>query len=342
MRRVRKADKGMIKKQFVFIDKNVHYLERVQDYLVRKNLADFQIVVYTDLQQAMADSKKNAFEIVAISEACYDEEKINNLCAVHGFLLRESTTNLVCSYQMIEKYQSMDEILKQILTSYTMDVGEKLLAKRGKRAKVISFYNSKAGELSTLYALAAGELLAKERKNVLYINLHPFSGLEGLIKQSFSCDLTDVIYYGLQHSEKFGSRIDSCKNVFQGVNILPVMDDYGDLLSLTREEWREWFASMVYEAGYEILIVDFSGLSLGAEVFFADSDIIYMLEADSPWERASQAKLEEWLIKKALTESRSCIKVLPEQEKEAWEIENVMYNKIGRQIKQQLTEDGFL
>lgn len=332
----------MIKKQFVLIDKDIRYLERVQDYLVKKHLSDFQIIVYTSIEQAAIDSKKNSFEILVISESCYEEERIKELCAVHIYLLKESAKQLNSPYPAFAKYQSMEEILKEILTCYTREIGQGVLIKRGKRAKILSFYTKGSSLEQTLYALTAGQLLAKEQKKVLYLNMQPFCGLEELIKQRFLGDLTDVIYYGLQHSEKFGSRIDSCKLSFQEISVLPPIGDYADLLSLTKEEWQEWLAGMVYEAGYEVLIIDFSGLSLGTEVLFSDSDVIYEMEAGTDWEKACQKQLENWLDKKGLQESQKNRKELPHPKDIEVEAESLLYSSYGIYMKNRLIEDGFL
>lgn len=332
----------MIKKQFVIIDKDIRYLERVQDYLTKKRLSDFQIMVYTGLEQAVSDSQTSPFEIAVISENCYQEAQIQELCVMHVFVLKESAESIAYAYPVLAKYQSMEEIIKQILAVYTKELGESILIKRGKRAKVLSFYTRGGSKLQTLYALAAGELLTREQKKVLYVNLQPFSGLEFLLKHEFQGDLTDVIYYGLQHSEKFGSRIDICKHVFRDISVLPPIEDYTDLLSLAKEEWKEWLAGMVYDAGYEILIVDFSGLSPGVEVFFADSDVIYQTEAADAWENACQSEVENWLYRKGLAESKSHTKLLPVQKVSETETETLLYGAIGIAMKDRLIKDGFL
>ena len=53
-------------------DKDERYLELLQSYLLKRKPAGFDIMVFSNLSQAITESKKEAFEIFLVGESVFD------------------------------------------------------------------------------------------------------------------------------------------------------------------------------------------------------------------------------------------------------------------------------
>ena len=61
----------MREKQLAICDKDIRYLEMFQTYLMRNKIADFQILIFDNLESARDISSKDRFEILLVSEGIY-------------------------------------------------------------------------------------------------------------------------------------------------------------------------------------------------------------------------------------------------------------------------------
>lgn len=329
----------MIKKQFVICDKDVRYLYHIQDYLIRKKLNDFQIEVFDNIDKIIEYSDRQSFEIAVISETCFVKEKIADLKATHIFILKETSEPFEESYPCLDKYQSIENILKQILETYTNEVGEKRIQRIKKRSKIISFYSATQTTKQSFYAFAASQILSKDKKKVLYINLQPYSGLEELLQLDEKHDLTDLIYYALQHSDKFGTKLDNMKYSLGGLEMLPTARNSDDLLSMTKDEWQDWFEVMMFESGYEILVIDFNGTSFFASLLLKNSDLIYYINGTSIQERACDNQFHKIMQKKEWEKVRAEIRDVELYDESISKYEDLYLSGYGKYMKNELRKE---
>lgn len=96
----------------------------------------------------------------------------------------------------IYKYQSGDDILREVMAAYCETPEGKTdfpgLPASGKR--IIGVYSPVGRCGKTSLALAMGQLLAREEK-LLFITLDTFTGFSGLLDEQWKRDLSDLIYY---------------------------------------------------------------------------------------------------------------------------------------------------
>ena len=78
----------MREKQLAICDKDIRYLEMFQTYLMRNKIADFQILIFDNLESARDISSKDRFEILLVSEGIYDDT-VKSIQADRVFILRE-------------------------------------------------------------------------------------------------------------------------------------------------------------------------------------------------------------------------------------------------------------
>lgn len=332
----------MIRKRLVICDTDIRYLHRIQDYLMKKDLNDFEIEVFEQLEQAIEDSQKHAFEITLIGENIFQQEKATQIESKQIFILKETAQSITESYPCLDKYQSIEQLINQILEDYTKQVGERIVYKRKRRAKVISFYSATKTTEQTIYAYAASQVLAKMRYKVLYINIQPYTGLEILLQLEGNRDLTDLIYYALQHSDRFTSKLDTMKYNRGGVDILPTIRKTEDLLAMTKEDWKEWLEVMVYTSGYEILVLDYVGTMSFSQDFLKCSDLIYYIKGITFQEKACDEEFMRILEKKDWSTVKNGIREVEGKVGEVKDYEALYLSQLGIYMKQELVKERII
>ena len=111
-------------------------------------------------------------------------------------------------YPAVYKYQSVDNILREIMYYYSDQNGEEeYYAGIHRENRVIGVYAPSDGIRKNKFALTLGQILAEER-SVLYLNLEECSGLSEILGGNH-WNLSDLIYY-LRHnvSDLFKMQLD--------------------------------------------------------------------------------------------------------------------------------------
>ena len=273
-------------------DSEVEYAYQLVNYLENKKGFPFQVQLFTSIETLKDYSKKKPIFTALISEKDYEGngegEEITHL-----FLLGEKTEERQGQIYF-NKYQSSDRLIKEILQwTVEKNIITGFTAK-GHGLKMIGVYSPVGRCLKTSFSFVLGQLLSK-RSKVLYINLESFSGLGKLLENSFSCDLSELIYY-LQNSResfpcKMGGMIEQCG----GLDILPPFDSYLDLVSVTKEEWMKLLYEIERKGDYEYLILDLSDAIQGLFDILRLCDLVYTLGKENGFAEAKIKQYEEVL-----------------------------------------------
>ena len=107
--------------------------------------------------------------------------------------------------------------------------------------------------LQTSFAIALGEILAKEHKT-LYLNFESFSGLGIRLNREFMTDMSDLMYYVSNAREALKERTETLQNL----DYIPPVFSCMDLARITPEQWSDVFWELERQGGYEYLILDLS------------------------------------------------------------------------------------
>ena len=59
-------------KRFAICDKDQEYLRMLQAYLLKRNLADFTVLIFDTVNKALEANKEGPFEILLVGEDIYD------------------------------------------------------------------------------------------------------------------------------------------------------------------------------------------------------------------------------------------------------------------------------
>lgn len=274
-------------KQFAICDRDNGYLRMLQAYLQKKNPADFEILIFDTVSRALEASQKEPFAVLLVGEGIYDAA-VTKISASKVYILQEDGLKGITGYSMVAKYQSMESLITQVLEEFALDDSCDSVGRRGKnQTTLISFYSPDRHRGQSAAALGAAQVLADGGHQVLYLNLMPFTGFEELMRTSYEADVTDFMYFVLNHSGKLLYKLDSLKRRIRGVDYLPPALDYADLLHIDRRDWETVMNLLLYSSDYAYIVADLSETCQGFYDLMESSDQVYVLtDQSNPYSRA--------------------------------------------------------
>ena len=264
-------------KRFAICDKDQEYLRMLQAYLLKRNLADFTVLIFDTVNKALEANKEGPFEILLVGEDIYDTN-VAKIDAAKIYILQEDGTKGITEYCTVAKYQSMERMIAQVLAEFALDDNCTATNRCSKnKTSLISFYAPDRQKGQSIAALCTAELLADQGNQVLYINLLPFAGFEELMQTNYESDITDFMYFVLNHSDKLSYKLDSLKRCIHGVDYLPPALDYADLLAISRDDWEQFLNLLLYSSDYDWIILDLSEVCQGFYDMLEKCETIYLL-----------------------------------------------------------------
>lgn len=333
----------MSKKRLAICDEDREYLSMIQAYLLKKNPAGFEIVVFDSVKETEAASKEEAFEILLLSEGIYDIN-VTKINAQKIFILRENGLAGITGYSMVEKYQSMERLIGQVLDAFARDEACISVETRGRTpSKLISFYAPDRCKVQSIMALTAAQVLSDMGNKVLYISMQPFSGFEQLFGTKYETDITDFMYFVLKHSDKLLYKLEGIKRTIHGVDYLPPALDYSDLTNIEEDEWKRCFDALLYSSDYASVVVDLTETCKGFYHFLERSDMLYILSENDRFSKAMHTQFEQIIRGKelcAVLEKSICIHPVKGWEDDSFNLEQLSISPLGAQMKGILTQNG--
>lgn len=264
-------------RQFAICDSDSGYLKMLQAYLQKRNPADFEISIFDTVNKALEASLEMPFEILLVGEGIYDMN-VTKVNASKVYILQEDGLKGITGYSMVAKYQSMECMIAQVLEEFALDENCGSVERRGKnRTKLISFYSPERHRGQSVAALGAAQILAEKGYQVLYLSMMPFTGFEELLRTEYDSDVTDFMYFVLNHSDKLLYKLDSLKRCIHGVDYLPPALDYVDLLHINKKDWENAMNLLLYSSDYTYIVMDLSETCQGFYDLLENSDYVYLL-----------------------------------------------------------------
>lgn len=290
----------MNKKKLAICDKDKGYLSMLQAYLSKKNPAGFEVVVFDSVRQAVSESKKEPFGILLVGEGIYDTDVIN-VAAQKVFILQEDGFAGITGYNTVSKYQSMERLIRQVLDAFALDEKCVSVPNRGQTsAGLVTFYSPDRHKGQSVAALTAAQILADMGHKVLYISMQPFSGFEELLGVKYESDITDFMYFALNHSDKLLYKLEGIKRTIHGVDYLPPAFDYSDLADIAEDEWKQCLDMLLHSGEFSEIVVDLTETCKGFYHFLEKSTEVYFLSAKDACSKAMYAQFARLMKLKEL------------------------------------------
>ena len=184
-----------MKKLIAVYDADTRYAERLSDYVNRKEKGVFTAQAFTSKEKLAEYAKKHEIDVLLSGERT-DSGDISGIPSAQKIYMSEETEKQMDSGKEIYKFQSGDDIIREVMAVYSEIPGIRpnTAGATDQSRRIIGVYSPIGRCGKTCLALAIGQILAKEEK-VLFVTLDTFTGFTGLLNERWKRDLSDLIYY---------------------------------------------------------------------------------------------------------------------------------------------------
>ena len=253
------------------------YLERFLNYAGARNSFGFTVKGYTDLTILAQDVQDNRIDAVLFSIDESFMDLIGNNKGVFSRIIMNGMVVLFSGEQhsagelkavmdewgytdeikIIEKYQSLENILAE--------ADEYIQEKKGWQApgtdlgalQVIGLYSPADKVTHPETALE----LKGDLRNVLYISLESFAGLDHLMDLPAGGDLSEAIFCYRTCPSRLPETIRRIRGKIGGMDILKAPDNMDDLEELNGNDWPGFLKAASGSGDYQTVIVDIASFS---------------------------------------------------------------------------------
>jgi len=274
---------------FAICDSQERYVSKLAEYFNFKKAIPFQVLAFSSVEKLIEYESHAQVELLLITEELFVEHRAN-LSAEHIILLNESGMELVKGYRFIYKYQSAEQIMKQVLRIYGEIGDPTMLAMVNKPIELIGVYSPVKRCLQTSFALTLGQLIAKKKK-CLYLNFEPFSGFSSLMRRQYGQDLMDLMYFLSGGVEKFVYKLQGMVESIGELDYIPPALSFMDFAQMEGDSIRSFIQEIAVRTEYEVVILDLSDNLRFLFDILPGCDKIYTITRD---DSIAQAKLEQY------------------------------------------------
>ncbi len=281
----------MEKRILAIFDCEEGYAYRLMEYISGKTNLPFEIYVFTEESKFYSCSKIKDIECLLVSESVYGQE-VEALEIPHIIILSESGENLNKALHHINKYQSCENILHQVM-EYYIDKSETvpMILRTGlKKMQIIGVYTPIGRCLQTTFSLTLGQMLARRYKT-LYLNFEIYSGFSRMLCRNFDSDISDLMYYFACAREKLVYRLESMVETVNGLDFIPPADIYQNLAGIRGNQWLDLFQEIEKVSEYDYLILDLTDGIMDLWDVLRGCDYVYTIVRE---DGLSMAKVEQY------------------------------------------------
>lgn len=282
----------MNRRILAILDSEENYAYRLMDFITTKGNVPFEVHVFTRDDKFYSFLEKEKVECLLVSENAY-QKKVEALEIPHIIILSENGTNLNQALYHVNKYQSCDRVLREVMEQYSGGNGKEIAVtacRRGKM-KIIGIYTPVGRCLQTTFSLTLGQMLARKHKT-LYLNFEAYSGLGKMLNREFKGDLSDLTYYFSCAREKLFYQLKSLTECVGGLDFIPPADVYQSLSGIRGTDWIDLFQEIEKITDYEYLILDLSDCLMDLWEVLKNCDLIYTIVREDALAEAKTSQYE--------------------------------------------------
>ena len=286
----------MKKRILALCDLEASYAVNFSEYVNRRGNIPFEIHAFTSIDKLREYVREHAVEILLISEKAMCSEIDQWGIEETVILTEEMQKKTRGRHPHVYKYQSSTNVVREVLAAYgekksPKDQTEKLLKPK---CKIVGVYSPVTRCLKTSLSLTLGQLLGRER-SVLYISLEDFPGFEGIFREQYEKNLSDVIYYLRQEDENVILKLSQIIRKTGSLDYIPPARSPEDLRNVRADEWHELLWALIDKSSYEVILLDIGdGLGILRD-FLCECDIIYMPTKENAFARAKIQAFDDWM-----------------------------------------------
>lgn len=280
-----------MKKIMAVYDEDPFYAERLSDYVNRKEKGIFKAQAFTSKERLEEFARGNDIDVL-LTGAPVNTEEITELRSVQKiYLTEEPGANGVKEEPEIYKYQSGDDIIREVMAAYCELPGVKAVfpGLAAKEKRIVGVYSPVGRCGKTSLSLAMGQVLSKEEK-VLFISLDMFTGFSQLLDEQWKRDLSDLLYYYKQ-GRFHALRLNSIIYYLGDMAWIPPLRYPDDYSQVSTEEMADFLRLILSGSDYETIVLDIGNYDRQVLPILDACQVVYVPVKE---DLVSQAKLKEF------------------------------------------------
>lgn len=255
-------------------DVEPQYAARFAEVTNQKDTIPFTVMAFTSFEKLKEYVVEHQVEILLVSSQV-EKEKVELLPVEKIMILSEGEAVAIKDeHPGIYKYQSSDAILREVMAHYGSDSADENSFNPIGKTQVIGVYSPISRCLKTSFALTLGQLLAVEQR-VLYVNLESFSGFSALMGETYSGNLSDVLYFYKQGNGSL-IRLKSVVYHLGQMDYIPPVQYPEDLNQVDAVQMAAVLSQIAESGGYDVLVLDTGNYGRQVEELLELCDVIYM------------------------------------------------------------------
>ena len=331
----------MDKRILAIFDGEESYAYRLMEFISGKINLPFRVFVFTSEEKFYSYIGIKDIECLLISESVY-KQRVETLKIPHIIILSENGENLNKALHHINKYQSCENILHEVMEYYTEKSEAVPTALRTgiRKMQIIGIYTPIGRCLQTTFSLTLGQMLARRFKT-LYLNFEVYSGFSRLLSRTFDSDISDLMYYFACAREKLACRMESMVETVNGLDFIPPAEIYQNLAGIRGSQWMDLFQEIEKSSEYEYLILDLTDSIMDLWEVLKGCDHIYTISRDDGMAMAKIEQYEKVLEQMEYGEitARTTRWKLPVFKQLPRQMEELTYGELAKYIKTKVFPD---
>lgn len=294
------------------------YSERFAEYFFHNKNKCIDFRIFTLHEKIAEFVKATKIDVLLVGEECVEEvcneKNIGKIIVLsEGNYVMESE-----KYPVIFKYQSVEEIIKEVLDDIADDdnINVKRTSVIKKNTELIGVYSASGGNIALDYGVNLAVKTGKIKKTLL-VCLEQLNGLDGASwpqnenkrNNDISYDevyvrgLSEVIYYLNKSGNKLEIKLQSIICNKNGVDCIYPVEDYRDLDFLNKDGLNEFINVVSQQMEYETVIFVIGYLSETFMELMQRCDKMYFKAVETSMECERQKSFESMIKREGLSGS---------------------------------------
>lgn len=277
-------------KNFVICDSQKEYSEKLLRVFRQKRTEGYQYYLFHTKEELKSFAQRKRIFILLLDEL-YFQELYDEIRADRKMLLVKHKKKAGNGVRMILRYQSADEIWKQIQKEPIKKQLSVRKSRKSSKGELLAVYSPIHRIGKTQYAIKKGKELA-ETESVLYLNLEEYSGIECYFSGRPDQNLGDLLYYLRQNKGNLGMKISMIAGQDENLDYIMPISYVQDLKAVKEEEWINLCERIQEECIYGKIILDLGDSIDGLYTLLGKCKNIYMPYIEEP---VAAAKMKQYV-----------------------------------------------
>lgn len=274
-------------------DADPFYAGRFADYANQKERIPFAVISFSTAERLWHYLEQQNAEILLLGDTAQEPHRYKPQVKQIITLNDGCLSTQFAQYPTIYKFQSADNILREVMALYESEPGMPAGGTTMSRCTVAGIFSPVNRCGKTAFSVTYAQTLAKENRT-LYVNLEDCSGFLELLPHEGQGDFSDVLYY-FRHNMLSQTKLGSVIHPAGEMDYIPPARYPEDLFETDGDELMAVLKHIAAEGGYQTLVVDLGTLGKLAAQILGICDVIFMPVLEDAVSSAKIAEFEKYL-----------------------------------------------